>query len=209
MSFETEFVWEPGEFLLPLERFDHAPLHRRPTNIIAEQADRQMELLLRKQCAGLRDDLRVRGRQFRRAFMSGRFGLNERIVLEWTISGMRNFLFPTWHSLCALTIFELARGMRMLGPEACGYAGYLNQWAADPDSALPSAAGWILYIRDISLLPPAAVGMLAGDPRRKDIPEIGASVLDVDGLRYSVPTPALYELQVGRGILPDSVGTEA
>ena len=209
MSFEVEFVSEPGALLLPLERFDHASLHRRPTNIVTEQANRQMEMLLRKQCAGLRNDLRVTGARFRGAFMSGCIGLNERIVLEWTISGMRDFLFPTWHSLCALTIFELARGMGKLGPEAGGFAGYLNRWAQDPDLSLPSAAGWTLYIRDFNLLPPAAVGMLAGDPRRKDIPEIGASVLDVDGLLYSVPTFALRELQVARGVLPDSGGTEA
>ena len=209
MSRDVDFFSEPGAVLLPLERFDHAPLHRRPANILAKQADRQMEMLLSKQCAGLRTDLRVTGARFRGAFMSGQIGRNERIALEWAISGMRAFLFPTWHSLCALTIFELARGMRLLGPEAGGYAGYLNQWAENPNLALPSAAGWILYVGDFNHLPPAAIGMLAGDPRREDIPEIGASVLNVDGLRYSVPTSALRELQAARGVMPDPSGAEA
>lgn len=209
MSTDALIFSEPGAALLPLERFHHPALQRRPTNIVAEQADRQMDMLVRKQCAGLRYGLRITGARLRRAFMSGRFRRNDRIVLEWTISGMREVLFPTWHSLCALTIYELARGMGVMGPEAGGYAGYLNQWAEDPSRPLPSAAGWTLYLRNFSLLPPAAIGMLAGDPRREDIAEIGASVLDLDGLRYSVPTGALRELQIARGIGLDSRNPDA
>ena len=197
-------ILERDAVLLPLERFDPPRLHRRPTNIVAGQADKQMDLLVRKQCAGMRHDLRVKGARLRRAFFSGRFGRNERVVLEWTVSGMRRVLFPTWHSLCALTIFELARGMRLLGPAAGGYAGYLNQWGENPGLALPSPAGWTLYIHDFNLLPHAAIEMVEGDPRREDVPETRASILDVDGLRYSVPTAVLRELQVARGVLPNA-----
>ena len=199
----------PGGTLLPLEQFDQPPLHRRPANIIARQADRQMDMLVRKQCAGLRQDLRVPGARLRHAFIFGRFTHRERAVLQWTVSGMRDFLFPTWHSLCALTIFELARGMRVLGPEAGGYAHYLNQWGRDASRPLPSAAGWMLHIRDCSRLPPAAVDMLEGDPCREDLPEIGASTLNVDGLLYSVPTAELRKLQAARGLLNDSADTLA
>ena len=149
--------------LFGLDRFDHPALHRRPTNIVAAEADRQMDLIVRKECAGLRRDLRTTGARFRQAFISGRFGRNKRMVLEWAVSGMRDAMFPTWHSLCALTIYELARGMRLLGPSAGGYAKYLNQWAENPERPLPSAAGWILYIHDFNLLPNAAVEMIEGD----------------------------------------------
>ena len=207
MSESVCITSEPGETLLPLEQFDRHPLHRRPTNIIAKQADRQMDMLVRKQCAGLRHDLRVSGARLRRAFIFGRFSYKERGVLQWTVSGMRDFLFPTWHSLCALTIFELARGMRVLGPEAGGYAHYLNQWGQDPNRPLPSAAGWMLHIRDCARLPPAAMNMLEGDPCREDVPEIGASTLNVDGLLYSVPTAELRKLQAARGILSEIADT--
>ena len=189
-------------WLLPLERFDHAHLHRRPGNIVAAAADNQMNRILRKACAGLRYGLRTTGARFRQAFISGDFSRNNLVVLEWTISGMREELFPTWHGLCALTVYELARGMRLLGPTAGGYARYLNQWAEDPLRPLPSAAGWTLYLHDLGNLPDVAIEMRAGDPRRRDMPEIGVSVLDVDGLLYSVPTPELRRIQAARSATP-------
>ena len=195
---------ERDTVLLPLDRFDHPNLHYRPTNIVPAQADVQMGLIVEKECAGLRHSLRTTGPRLRRAFIAGRFERNERIALEWTISGMREFLFPTWHSLCALTIFELARGMRLLGPTAGGYADYLNQWGENPEKALPTAIGWTLYIHDHNLLPQTAIEMDETDIRRNDIPEIGVSVLDLDGLRYSLPTAALLKLQAARGVLPVS-----
>ena len=181
--------------LLPLERFDRPPLHRRPTNILAAAADDQMDLIVSKSCAGLRHDLRTTGARLRHAFIFGRFGRTERTALAWTVSGMRRFLFPTWHSLCALTLFELARGMRTLGPECGGYAKYLNQWGKAPEKALPSAAGWTLYLHDLNHIPQAAIDMDESDPRREDIAETGVSVLDLSGLRYALPTEALRRLQ--------------
>ena len=194
----TPIPWEEGVALLPLERFDHPPLHRRPHNIVAAEADNQADLLLRKHCAGLRHGLRTSGARMRQAFISGDFGRNERVALRWTITGMREELFPAWHTLFALTIYELARGMRGLGPSAGGYACYLNQWAENPRHPLPSAAGWTLYLDDFDNLPDAAVKIRAGDPRRQDHPEFGISVLDVDGLRYSLPTADLQRVQATR-----------
>ena len=186
------------ELLLPLERFNHPHLHCRPTNILPEEADSQMDLILNKACAGLRPDLRATGAQMRRAFTRGRFSKTEGTALAWTISGMRDFLFPTWHSLCALTIFELARGMRTLGEEAGGYAGFLNQWARDPDKPLPSAEGWVLSLKNPAHIPPAAIKMAESDPRREDVAETGLSFLNLDGLRYVLPTERLRRLQQAR-----------
>lgn len=191
-----------AEVLLPLGRFDHPNLRRRPANVVPAQADVQMDLIVGKECAGLRRDLRTTGAGMRRAFIAGRFGRNERVSLEWTTSGMHESLFPTWHSLCALTIFELARGMRVLGPAAGGYAGYLNRWGEDPEKALPSADGWTLAIRDCSLLPREAMEMGEGDPRREDFPEKGFSVLNVGGLRYLLPIKALLRLHTNTGAVP-------
>ena len=185
--------------LLQQERFDHAALHRRPGNILSAEADNQMDRILRKECAGLRHDLRVGGACFRQAFISGNFGRKEKIVLRWTISGMREELFRTWHGLCALTIYELARGLRLLGSAAGGYAGYLNQWAEDPQHPLPSVAGWMLFIDDYDNLPSAAIALREGDPRRQDVPQLAYSYLDVDGLRYCLPTADLRRIQTTRG----------
>ena len=189
--------------LLPLGRFDHPHLHRRPDNIVATEADRQMDLIVRKECAGLRHDLRGSGARLRRAFINGHVGRSERMVLEWTVSGMREFLFPTWHSLCALTIYELARGMRILGPNAGGYATYLNQWGENPDLPLPSPEGWTLFVDDFSCLPPAALKLGEGHACREDIPELEISILNLDGLRYSLPTMSLRKLQTASGTLTD------
>ena len=189
-----------GEALAPLKLFDRPPLHRRPTNVVAAQANQQMDMIVRKECAGLRHDLRTTGSRFRHAFVSGRFGRNERVTLEWVVAGMSRARFSTWHSLCALTIYELARGMRLLGPAAGGFAEYLNRWAEDPNLPLPSAAGWTLYIHDFSNLPRAAIEMEAADPRRQDIREIGVSILDLDGLRYSLPTEELQKIRVACGL---------
>ena len=155
--------------LAPLAQFDHPPLHRRPTNIVEAQADCQMDILVRKECAGLRHDLRTTGAQLRNAFRSGRFEHRERASLRWVVSGMREDRFSTWHSLCALTIYELARGMRCIDITGGGYGEYLHQWAENPDLPLPSAAGWTLYINDLSHLPRIAVDMIGTDPRRQDI----------------------------------------
>ena len=190
---------QEGEvWLHPLERFDHAALHHRPGNIVPAEADNQMNRILRKACAGLRYGLRTTGARFRQAFISGEFGRNDLMVLEWTIRGMREELFPTWHGLCALTVYELARGMRLLGPTAGGFAWYLNQWAEDPLRPLPSVAGWTLFLRDLATLPDIPLEMREGDPRRRDVPEFNFSILDVDGLLYSVRTPELRRIQATR-----------
>jgi len=108
---------------------------------------------------------------------------------------MREDRFSTWHSLCALTIYELARGMRCIDATGSGYGEYLNQLAENPDLPLPTAAGWNLHINDLSHLPREAVDMMEKDPRRQDISEIGVTILDVEGLRYSVLTEQLREHQ--------------
>lgn len=206
MTSHNDIIGVRGDsLLLPLDRFDHPALHRRPDNIEEPEADRQMDLVVRKECAGLRHDLRRSGARLRCAFINGRIGRSDRMVLEWTVSSMRDFLFPTWHSLCALTIFELARGMRVLGPEAGGYAGFLNQWGRNPNHPLPSPAGWILYIDDLSHLPPAALKLGVGHPRREDIPELEVSILNLNGLRYSVPSKALHELQQAEPLTPNAM----
>lgn len=198
--------YREDEALLPLDRFDHPNLHKRPTNVTPGVADRQMNLVLAKQCAGLRHDLRTTGAAMRRAFIRGRFGRNERVSLEWALSGMRKTHFPIWHSLCALTIHELARGLRILGPTAYGYATYLNQWGEDPSKPLPSAVGWTLAVRDFSALPQVVFDMGENDSRRTDIKEFGTSWLDVDGLCYVMPTKALLAMQADRLALRDASG---
>ena len=181
------------ERLLPLERFDCPQLHRRPTYIMPAAADEQMAMILDKDCAGLRHDLRSTGANMRQAFISGHFDETTQAALQWTIYGMRDELFPTWHSLCALTIFELARGMSVLGAHCGGYAGYLNQWGTNPDHPLPPAHPWIIYPHDLSHIPQAAVEMDESDPRREDFN--GVSLLNVDGLRYGLWTKELRRLR--------------
>ena len=185
--------------LLPLDRFDHPNLHRRPTNVLPEGADWWLDLMLAKACAGLRHDLRSSGARMRRAFIDGDFGQSERVALEWTVSGMRDFLLPAWHCVGALTMHELARGLRMLGPSAGGHAAFLNQWGERPDRPLPKPQGRMLAFDDLRLIPREAIAMAAGDPRREDIPSEGMSCLDLDGLRYVLPTRDLEALQAEAG----------
>ena len=142
----------------------------------------------------MRQDLQVSGARLRRAFITGAFGDRDEITLRWAIPALRPERFPTLHSLCALTIYELARGLRVtLGAEADGYARELNRWAENPARPLPSAAGWILYTDACGSLPAAALEQRPGDPRRKD--RDGCCYLDVDGLCYAVPTTDRLRLQ--------------
>lgn len=185
--------------LLPLDRFDHPNLHKRPANVLGEGAAWWLNIVIAKECAGLRHDLRSSGARMRQAFIAGDFERNERVALEWTVSGMRDFLLPSWHCVGALTMYELARGLRVLGPSAGGHAAFLNQWGERPDRPLPKPQGTVLAFTDLRLIPCEAIAMAPDDPRREDIPGEGTSCLDLDGLRYVLPTSDLERLQAEAG----------
>ena len=164
----------PRAALLPQACFDHPAPHRRPGNILPAQAVAQLDLLVRKACAGMRQDLRVSGARLRRAFITGAFGERDAITLRWAIPGLRPERFPTLHSLCALTVYELARGLRAtLGPDAGGYARELNRWAERPARPLPSAAGWVLYTDACGCTRAGARRSAPRGPRRVLVPRFG------------------------------------
>lgn len=119
------------EVLLPLAQFDSHSLRRHPPHVTPALADGYLDLVLAKACAGLRSELRVGGVDMRQAFMSGRFSGNARRCWAWAFSGLKDRQIPELHAVCALTIYELARGMKaVFGECAGGLAGYLNQGAA-------------------------------------------------------------------------------
>lgn len=174
--------------LLPQDRFDDPRLHVRPQNVTRSIARWKLGSLLDKECAGLRRDLRTTERRLRRAFRTGRFGRAERVSLEWMATGMRKRSFPTLHSLARLSMFEIARGMRVLGPEAAGWAGWLNWWAENPGRPMPEAKGRTIFTQVRNDVPPCALRRPPGHPGRRDGPNPGTVLLDVDGLLYCVPT---------------------
>ena len=116
----------PRATLLPQDCFDHPALHRRPDNITPAMGVAMLEMIVGKQCAGMRPGLRVSGARLRRGFITGAFGERDVRTLRWAIPGMWPQRFPALHCRCALTIYELARGLRAtLGAEACGYTAEL------------------------------------------------------------------------------------
>ena len=187
------------EALLPLAHFDRHSLKRRPPHVTSMLADGYLDLVLAKACAGLRSDLRVGGADMRQAFMSGQFSGNARRCWAWAFSGLKDHQIPELHAVCALTIYELARGMRaVFGERAGGLAGYLNQWAKDPARAMPTCEHLFVGC-PINAAPSAALSMLPGHPDRRDRPADGAcrpySVLRLGSLNYVLDTQLLNACQ--------------
>ena len=187
------------EALLPLAQFDRYSLRRRPPHVTSELADGYLDLVLAKACAGLRSDLRVDGADMRQAFMSGQFSHNARRCWAWAFSGLKDRQIPELHAVCALTIYELARGMRaVFGECAGGLAGYLNQWAKDPARAMPTCEDPFVGC-PVNVAPSAVLSMLPGHPDRRDRPADGTfrpySVLRLGGLNYVLDTQLLNACQ--------------
>lgn len=187
------------EVLLPLARFDSRSLRRRPPHVTPALADGYLDLVLAKACAGLRPELRVGGGDMRQAFMSGQFSGSARRCWAWAFSGLKDRQIPELHTVCALTIYELARGMRaVFGECAGGLAGYLNQWARDPELAMPTCEDLFIGC-PINAAPSAALSMLPGHPDRRDRPADGTcppySVLRLGGLNYVLDTQQLNACQ--------------
>ena len=187
------------EALLPLAQFDRHSLRRRPPHVTSALADGYLDLVLAKACAGLRFDLRVDGVDMRQAFMSGQFSGNARRCWAWAFSGLKDRQIPELHAVCALTIYELARGMRaVFGECAGGLAGYLNQWAKDPARAMPTCEELFVGC-PINAAPSAALSMLPGHPDRRDRPADSTcrpySILRLGGLNYVLDTQLLNACQ--------------
>lgn len=187
------------EVLLPLAQFDSHSLRRRPPHVTPALADGYLDLVLAKACAGLRPELRVGGADMRQAFMSGRFSSNASGCWAWAFPGLKDRQIPELHAVCALTIYELARGMRaVFGECAGGLASYLNQWARDPERAMPTCEDLFIGC-PINAAPSAALSMLPGHPGRPDRPADGAcrpySVLRLGGLNYVLDTQQLNACQ--------------
>lgn len=187
------------EVLLPLAQFDRHSLRRRPPHVTPALANSYLDLVLAKVCAGLRPELRMGGADMRQAFMSGQFSGNARRCWAWAYSGLRDRQIPELHAVCALTIYELAKGMRaVFGECAGGLAGYLNQWAKDPERAMPTCEHLFVDC-PINAAPSAALSMLPGHPDRRDRPADGTcrpySVLRLGGLNYVLDTQQLNVCQ--------------
>ena len=187
------------DVLLPLTQFDRRSLKRRPPHVTSALADGYLDLVLAKACAGLRRDLRVGGANMRRAFMSGRFSGSAHGCWAWAYSGLKDHQIPELHAVCALTIYELARGMRtVFGECAGGLAGYLNQWARDPEMAMPTCEDLFVGC-PIDAAPAAALSMRPRHPDRRDRPADGTcrpySILRLGDLNYVLDTEQLNARQ--------------
>ena len=181
--------------LLPMSRFAHPNLNRRPAYMSEKLADDNMSLMLGKACAGLSRDLRVDGAWMRRAFMSGRFDRQARSSWEWAWSGLPECVTPHLHALCALTIRELAWGMReVFGEDAGGLAHYLNQWGENPHKPLPTGEGVCILVKSIDDVPPPALAMRPDHPNRTDV-EGGLTILELNDVKYGIETLVLNEHQ--------------
>ena len=177
--------------LLPMSRFAHPNLNRRPAHMSEKLADANMSLMLRKACAGLSQDLRVDGAWMRRAFMSGCFDRQARSSWQWAWPGLPECVTPHLHALCALTIRELAWGMReVFGEGAGGLAPYLNQWGEDPHKPLPTGEGVCIMVKSVDDIPSPALAMRTDHPARTDL-EGGLTILELNDIKYGVWTQVL------------------
>lgn len=184
--------------LLPMSRFAHPNLNQRPAYMPEELADANMSLMLGKACAGLSPDLRIGGACMRRAFISGHFDRKARSTWQWAWPGVPECVTPHLHALCALTIRELAWGMReVFGEEAGGLAPYLNQWGEDPHKPLPTGEGVCILVKSVDDIPPPALAMRPGHPKRKDL-QGGLTTLEFNDVKYGVWTQVLNERQSRR-----------
>ena len=151
-----------------------------------------IDLFIRKGCAGLRNEYRVSPEQAYRAMQSGEFSRTEEVAVRWALDGMRPEEFGSLHSVGKLTIEELARMVRTLYPLEAPWRTWLNQWARDPDRAMPTEEDftWELEapgeLEDIDLRE-----VKRGDERRID--EDGNTYVKLNGILYCIRTDRLEE----------------
>ncbi len=187
------------EALLPLAQFDRQSLKQHPAHVTSALADGYLDLMLAKACAGLRPKLRMGGADMRQAFMLGQFNGSARRCWAWAFSGLKDRQIPELHAVCALTIYELARGMEtVFGEYAGGLAGYLNQWARDPERAMPTCEDLFVSC-PINIAPSAALSIRPGHPDRQDRPADSNcrsySILRLGDLNYVLDTQQLNAWQ--------------
>lgn len=178
--------------LLPPERFADERLRARPPCISERMRKTHIDLFITKGCAGLRNEYRVSAEQAYRAMQSGEFSRKEEVAVRWALDGMRPEEFGSLHSLGRLTIEELARMVRTLYPLEAPWRTWLNQWARDPDRAMPTEEDftWELEapgeLEDIDLRE-----VKQGDERRID--EDGTTYVKLNGILYSIRTDRLEQ----------------
>ena len=176
--------------LLPPERFTDERLRARPPYISERMCKAHIDLFIARGCAGLRNEYRVSPEQAYRAMQSGEFSRKEEVAVRWALDGMRPEEFGSLHSVGRLTIEELARMVRILYPLEAPWRTWLNQWARDPDRAMPTEEDftWELEapgeLEDIDLRE-----VKRGDERRID--ENGTTYVKLNGILYSIRTDRL------------------
>ena len=158
--------------------FQQPALRRRPDNVTDALADRCVDGMMQKACAGMKHQYRASGNEVRQAFQDCQFQGRVMGALIWALPGIREDQMEGMFPLFGLSMQEMAEGFRFLcGEGADGYANHINLMA---DEALsppaPSASPWlqrghvscILTREDLTggMAPPPLWRVQEGDPRR-------------------------------------------
>ena len=152
-----------SELLLPLSRFDLAPLRQvTPGEGFPHRGPYwELDLFLRKGCAGLAHAWRITGAEFREALRTGVYTERHKFALSWAFSGMRRkYVFPGLIAGAEVPIFEVARCFWVaFGGQDFGCGPWLNQWAKSPERPHPKItelarvrrdAPWLLETAGVS-----------------------------------------------------------
>lgn len=201
---ESRPVSKDDAGLLPLERFDHPALRRRPPKWLPLPFARMhLNLLFSKACAGLNPEVRVDGWEIALGFRNGTFSPRELATLHWAAAGLQEDTLSMMHVMGRVTLLELAHGVRQMGWHGRGLAWELNAWGRNPLRPLPSLEGSV-FRTTLRCTPKKALSLLPGHPDRREWLEDGLTGLTMNGLTFIVSSDTLERFQRRQGLLGES-----